>query len=123
MARSISDQINSIIEEYIDDCGDKINEITEKVGRDTVQDLKRTSPKRPGRGKHYANQWTFKKQKLPAGGTSVIVYNKAPTYRLTHLLEHGHAKVNGGRVAAIPHIAPAEQRAISEYLKKLEDEL
>lgn len=123
MAKSISEQINSIIEKYVDECDDKINDISEEVGKDTVLDLKRTSPKRPGRGRHYANQWAYKKEKLPTGGTYVIVYNKKPTYRLTHLLEHGHAKVNGGRVAAIPHIAPAEQRAISEYLKKLEEEL
>lgn len=123
MVKSVMEEINAIIEEYIDDCGEKIADITEEIAEDTVKVLKQTSPKRPGKGRHYANQWAYKKDRLMTGGTSVIVYNKAPTYRLTHLLEKGHAKVNGGRVAAIPHIAPAEKEAVDKYLHRLEAEL
>lgn len=53
-------------------------------------------------------------------GTSYVVYARAPHYRLTHLLEKGHAKRGGGRVRAYPHIGPAEQKMIKRYTKGIE---
>ena len=53
-------------------------------------------------------------------GTSYVVYARTPHYRLTHLLEKGHAKRGGGRVRAYPHIGPAEQNMIKRYTKGIE---
>lgn len=122
MTISISTQINNIVEEYIDQEKEKIDAITNEVAKDTVKDLKETSPKSEHGRKHYANRWRVKKEKQTSGGVLYIVHN-VDKYQLTHLLEHGHAKVNGSRVAAIPHIEPAKERAEKEYLRKLEAEL
>lgn len=52
-----------------------------------------------------------------------VIYQKAPTYRLTHLLENGHAKRNGGRVSPKVHIAPVEEELVSNYISRVEKRL
>lgn len=89
---------------------------SEKAAKELVAELKQTSPKKTGK---YAKGWRIKKR-----GTKYIVHN-ATDYQLTHLLEHGHAKRNGGRTAAKVHIRPAEQKMIREFqdaLKRMLEE-
>ncbi len=47
--------------------------------------------------------------------------SKRPEYRLTHLLEDGHAKRDGGRTKAMPHIQKHEQDAVQEFERRVEE--
>ena len=69
-----------------------------------------------------------------AHGKSVLVVDKRPniagniyTEKIedinVHLLEEGHAKRGGGRVAGRPHIAPAEQAGIEQLQSLIEKAL
>ncbi len=49
------------------------------------------------------------------------IHNRTPG--LTHLLEDGHAKQNGGRVEGRKHIAPVEKKAIQSFEDKLRQKL
>ena len=74
-----------------------------------------TSPKDTGA---YSQSWAVKKQRETTKDLTLVVHSKN-CYRLTHLLEFGHAKRNGGRVPAQPHIRPAEEYGISELEERI----
>lgn len=85
------------------------------AARSARDQLRQKSPKKTGA---YAKSWSVKNERNGVTGmVTATVYAKAPHYRLTHLLENGHAKVNGGRVDGIPHIRPAEQNAVNEFVR------
>ena len=104
--------------EYSQDVVEKVNVSSEKVGKAAVKKLKQTSPKRYG---NYAKSWTMKTEPEVGQPHKRIIHAKAPYYRLVHLLEHGHAKVGGGRVEGKPHIRPAEEMVIQEFMSEVEE--
>ena len=115
MGIDLAAEIEKAMKEQIDLANDVVNNAVDKVTKETVNDLKSSSPRKSGK---YAGGWGKKEGQTATRSKSSVVWNEKH-YRLTHLLEFGHAKVNGGRVAAKPHIAAAEQKAI----KNFEDEL
>ena len=119
---SVEDMVDAIMERvaaYGTEVQEEINDRTIQAGKDCVKELRKTSPRSRGKyGGAYAKGWTFKKDKSMLGYAHVTVYNK--NYRLPHLLEKGHAIVSGGRVPAIVHIAPAEEKMRKWYLNAVE---
>ncbi|MDM7655185.1 HK97 gp10 family phage protein [Lactococcus lactis] len=124
MANKISlNELTSAIEKEVrnwtKDVLDDVNSIKEDIAKEGVNKLRSSSPVRTA---DYATNWTRKKIKV-GNETNQIIYQKAPTYRLTHLLEKGHAKRNGGRVAPKVHIAPVEEELVSNYISRVEKRL
>lgn len=107
----LTEEITRALQEYSTEVEEGLEEAKVEVAKDTVKRLKQTSPKKTG---DYRKGWARKKV-----GTAQVVHNRTD-YQLTHLLEYGHAKRGGGRVAGIPHISPAEEWANDEYLKRVE---
>lgn len=70
----------------------------------------------------YSKDWTKTEQQTSRLSKQIVVHNE-DHYRLTHLLENGHALKRGGRtygsVPAYPHIYPVEQ----EVIKVFEDDV
>lgn len=110
--KGISNEIAKILSEYTDEIEFGMLQIRDSVSKKTAKNLKQTSPKKTG---DYRKGW-----RVSDVNGKKIVHNKTD-YRLTHLLEHGHAKVGGGRVPAQVHIRPAEEEAIKEYVEATEN--
>ena len=110
-------EIDKVVTEELDAfanaCTEDIHEAAVAAAKWANKELKAKSP---GQG-DYHTEWRVEKQKLRTG-TKTTVYNKK-LYMLSHLLEHGHAKVNGGRTRALEFIAPINDQAA----KKFENEL
>jgi len=113
----LSDTITQNLSTYNSNVKKKINEKGKQISKETLKKVKQKSPKRRGK---YKKGWTIKTNADSVNAKSYTIHNKT-SYQLTHLLEHGHAKVNGGRTRAIEHIEPAEQEAIAKFLKAVKE--
>ena len=103
------------LQEYADVASEDVKTAVRKAGKNVKAEISANAPKRTGA---YAKSWTVKTEKETANSLEVVVHSKN-RYQIAHLLEHGHAKRGGGRVAGIPHIAPAEEKAV----KQLEEDI
>lgn len=115
---NLAEEIQRVLAAWATGADERI-EVAKKETADAIKkELQVTSPKRKKGGGAYRKGWQVKKVKY-GNSTSYIVYNKT-RYQLTHLLEHGHAKKNGGRVQAYPHITPAENKHFPQLISKIE---
>ena len=115
MPKGIAD-ISSILEQYTAEVTEAIQEEAIAIGNECVKELKSSgNTKRTG---NYNKGWETKVVK----GTNfinVVVHNK-DHYRLTHLLEYGHATRSGGRTKATVHIKPVEEKATANFIQGVE---
>jgi len=110
--------VNDILAQYKDVIDADVATVTKQVARQAAKDVQAKAPAKSGAYKKSIKAKVLEKEVNKA---SSVVYAEAPHYALTHLLEHGHAKVNGGRTRAFPHWAEAEQTAINDFERKLRE--
>lgn len=114
----LQSQFNALVTDYNEEIMDVVKATMLEVSKDEVKQLKAVPIKRTG---EFARGWS---SKIEDEGLQfqTLVYNKKKP-GLTHLLEHGHAKRNGGRVEGREFISPIEQAGNEEVIKKLKERI
>ena len=104
------------LEDYADMTTDGMKAAVKKAADTVKKEISANAPSRTGK---YAMSWATKTTQENSHVLEITVHSRN-RYQLAHLLEHGHAKRGGGRVAARPHIAAAEEHGIEELEREIE---
>ena len=104
------------LEDYADTTTDGVKAAVKKAADTVKKEISAGAPVRTGK---YAKSWATKTTAESSHALEITVHSRN-RYQLAHLLEHGHAKRGGGRVAARPHIAAAEEHGIEELEREIE---
>ena len=107
------------LEEYADLATEDMKSAVKKAAATVRKDIETSAPRNTG---DYAKSWAVKTTKESSNALQVTVYSRN-RYQIAHLLEYGHAKRGGGRVAAKPHIAAAEEVGIEQLEREIERSL
>lgn len=116
----LGDAIMRELNAYSEGLAVEMDNAAKRNAKELRKKLIYSSPEDTG---EYSKGWKVKKisSKIPNQPSRYVVHN-ATSYRLTHLLEFGHAKKDGTeRVKAQPHIEPARDEIEQQYLQDIEE--
>lgn len=113
-------EIEKILEQYGDDVSENMDKITRSIGQKGAKLLRNESKAKIPNDDTYSSKWTTRTERKRMY-TVATVYSKVPG--LPHLLEYGHALVNGGRkvgeTSAFTHIKPVEEKMIRQFEREV----
>lgn len=115
----LEDAVLGELQTYDQEAADAVRKTVKTVARDGRKEIQAKSPVDTG---IYQRGWKDTVVYEGSMGVRVLIHNKT-SYQLTHLLEHGHARTGGGRVAGKPHIRPAEENMERSLIRKLKEVL
>ena len=120
-----ADKLSEALKEELDNYNKAVIEGTKKEAKKAMQKLVRETKATAPVGKrkhHYKDSITSRKEWENTLGVGYIWYVRGSDYRLSHLLENGHAKRNGKeKTKAFKFIKNASDPIIEDYIKSVEE--
>ena len=127
MAKNVPlDKLGEVVGEELRLYTSSVNEKLYKAGQKAIKEIeRRTKDTAPFNARayhaHYADAIASKSERERTGVTKHTWYVKAPHYRLTHLLVHGHETRDGGRTDGNPFLQNALDAVLPDYEKDVEE--
>jgi hypothetical protein len=115
----MSDAIMDELEKYKDLAADDLKDAVKETAKTVRKEIQANAPVDTGK---YKKSWSVKNMHEDAESIVLVVHSRN-RYQIAHLLEHGHAKRGGGRVAARPHIAAAEEKGEEQLVETIKQKL
>ena len=116
LASTITDWLTQYNEEATKVAKEVVDEMTEQVMEETKSHISWND-------KVYSKNFAIKKSFEDKRNKRNTWYVKPPYYRLTHLLEFGHATRNGGRTKAYPHVRYGQEILNEQFEKLMKEKL
>lgn len=126
MAKTIKpEQLGAALQEELTLYHKFVVEGVNEAGRHHIEKLveltKATAP--TGKRGKFRRSITSQEKRAANGSMRYVWGAKAPHYRLTHLLVHGHAAKDGGRVPGSPFLQNALDVVLPEYEQAVKEAL
>lgn len=124
MSISIADfeqELQKKLNLYSDEITNGMNAVIEDMAEKGLQEIKHQSETAGFNNRVYAQGWSkVIRKSTVTKRVGLTLFNKKH-YRLTHLLEYGHATRNGGRTRSFPHISKAQDNIEEQTVKELKE--
>lgn len=130
-ASDLSAVLEAQLSKYNQDVNEQLAEVVDQSITKLVKLTKASAPRGKREGQFAKNIAADKrelkraKSQMHAGLHGRVVsatwYVKAPDYRLTHLIVHGHDKKGGGRTRANPFLKNAVDQVLPEYEQAVQE--
>lgn len=114
----LGDAILRELQLYSEEVTEKANEAGRSASKKLLKLTKANAPKASG---DFAKSLAVKEEDAGHGMKKFTLHARAPKHRVFHLLVHGHAKKNGGRVPGDPFLADAVDSVLPEYEQAVEE--